>query len=177
VRKMLAKSRKGFLGPIGDDLPSLIPLVFALTMFFYVFTVTWNVFDERNRDFDNDIAILRIASILKGNSYIPNHESFAERCEEAKSIRKMNFKAGLLPLPVKENEHFGGIDIENLRFFADPREPENVYLCTNSGKEPDIESLDFLVRAFPIALEMDYKDDRGERHFFVKPMLLVVVSW
>jgi hypothetical protein len=169
-------SSKGFLGPIGDDLPSLIPIVFALTMFFYVFTFAWNTFDEKNRAFDTEISILRLASVLKANSYIPNHAVFAERCNTAKSQRGIRFKAGLLPLHVKLEERFGGIDIENPGFFTDP-ESGAVFECRNTGKEPDVESQAVLVRSFPVALERDYYDGAGERHFFVKPMLLVVIAW
>lgn len=177
-------SRKGFLGPIGDDLPSLIPLVFALTIFFYVFTFTWNSFDARNQSFDREIALLRVASTLKSNSYISNHSQFVERCEEAKGFRLVKFKAGLLELPVKMDEHFEGIDIEKIlsddkdTFFKDPFNPDAVYECGNvaSGEKIMLESVDVRIRFFPVALERDYKDS-GNRHFFVKPMLLVVVAW
>ncbi len=173
---MLKKSRKGFLGPIGDDLPSLIPLVFALTIFFYVFTFTWNAFDEKNKGFDDDISILRIASVIKANSYIPNYAIFTERCNKAKSFKRVRFKAGLLPLSVKEDEHFEGIDIESIGFFTDPNSGDT-YECRNSDEELDIKNQSILIRFFPVALERDYRDAGGERHFFVQPMLLVVIAW
>ncbi len=174
---MFRKSSKGFLGPIGDDLPSLIPLVFALTIFFSVFTFTWNIFDSRNTGFDDNIAVLRVASILKSNSYIANHSVFEGRCEEAKSQKRLKFRAGLLPLAVERDEHFGGIDLTNLEFYEDPNDPGAIYECTNvPGEEIDYENFTVIIRFFPVALEMDYEDG-GQRHFFVKPMLLVVVAW
>jgi hypothetical protein len=175
-------SKKGFLGPIGDDLPSLIPLVFALTIFFYVFTFTWTAFDEKNQSFDREIALLRVASTLKSNSYVSNYSQFVERCEEAKGFRMVNFKAGLLELPVKLDEHFEGIDVEKILsqaevFFEDPFTGD-IYKCGNVDGNDKImlESVEIRMRFFPIALERDYKKG-GNRHFFVKPMLLVVVAW
>ena len=175
-------SKKGFLGPIGDDLPSLIPLVFALTIFFYVFTFTWTAFDEKNQSFDREIALLRVASTLKSNSYVSNYSQFVERCEEAKGFRLVEFKAGLLELPVQLDEHFEGIDVEKILspgsvFFKDPNSGES-YECGNvdTAEKIPIGSVDVRMRFFPIALERDYKDG-GNRHFFVKPMLLVVVAW
>ncbi|MAG22340.1 MAG: hypothetical protein CL943_03505 [Candidatus Diapherotrites archaeon] len=171
----MMRTKKGFLGPIGDDLPSLIPLVFALTIFFYIFTFTWNTFDEKNRSFDNDISILRVSSILKGNSYIPNYSTFVERCNEANSVKRISFKAGLLPLYVRRDNSFEGIDIEELDFFSDP-ETGDTYVCSNTDEEPVLGTHEILVRFFPVALERDYRDEDG-RHFFVKPMLLVVIAW
>ena len=54
---ILLKSRKGFIGPIGDDLPSIIPLVFALIVFFSGFYLTMNVFESKQNDFDSDLAL------------------------------------------------------------------------------------------------------------------------
>ncbi len=174
------KSSKGFLGPIGDDLPSLIPLVFALSVFFAAFTSTWTVFDTNSKAFDDNIAVLRIASIVKGNSYISDYEVFVERCEEAKSLRGIRFKAWLLPLETEEDKHFGGIEIVNPIPYVDPRDSDKIYFCTNATqKEIDIfkpQDIGPPPRFFPVALEMDYKES-GERHFFVKPMLVVVIAW
>jgi len=173
-------SSKGFLGPIGDDLPSLIPLVFALTIFFYVFTFSWNVFDERNNDFANDIAILRISSVLRANSYVSGYDGFLERCNEAKGFKKVRFKAGLIPLSVRLDEHFKGIDVAEAAsgnyFFKDEFNGNLAYACSNTDEELDLLGGSFLVRFYPVALEREYVD-AGKKHFFVKPMLLVVISW
>ena len=176
---MLEKSSKGFLGPIGDDLPSLIPLIFALTIFFSVFSMAWNSFDAGNKDFEDKIAVLGIASTIKGNSYISDFTAFQGRCLEAKGQKRVFFKAGLLPLYVKEDRHFEGIDISDPEFFEDPN-TGNVFECTNATSE-DMEifrqeTINVIVRFFPIALEHDYKEN-GERHYFIQPMLLVVIAW
>src|SRR3989344_5355362 len=97
------KFKKGFLGPIGDDLPSLIPLVFALIMFFYAFTFAWNTFDKKNENFNDSKDILDLAYIMKGNSYIGissgGIDKFAENCGKAKNgASRIKFFVGLVPL-------------------------------------------------------------------------------
>lgn len=179
--RMMGKSKKGFIGPIGDDLPSLIPLVFALMIFFSVFTFTWNVFDQKNRVFDDAISIIEVSSILKSNGYIQSKSVFDERCIEAQSKKRMKFRAGLIELSTSEKDRFEWIDIEQPEYFEDPINPGDVFECTNtdSGAEenPSFGDESVVIRFFPVALERDYKDAKDERHFFVKPMLLMVVAW
>jgi len=167
---------KGFLGPIGDDLPSLIPLLFALMIFFYVFTFTWTIFDQRGNAFEDAIAALRVGNTMKGNNYMRGIESFQERCSEAQSIRNVKFMAGLLPLSTGPSKSFEGIDIETLegKFFG--TEPQK-YICTNTNLEedkPGLETSNLYLRSFPVALEFANQETGA---FYVRPMLLVVVTW
>jgi len=110
----LKKASKGFLGPIGDDLPSLIPLLFALTMFFYVFTFTWNTFDQRGRLFEDALATMRVSGVIKGNNYLRGIDTFQERCNEAQGIRRVNFLSGLLELSTGPDQRFEPVDVEDL---------------------------------------------------------------
>ncbi|MEK6941411.1 MAG: hypothetical protein AABW85_00965, partial [archaeon] len=71
---------KGFLGPIGDDLPSLIPLLFALLVFFSTFSFSFGVFNTENTSFQEDIAVLNVSRILKGTNYITSYNDFAQKC-------------------------------------------------------------------------------------------------
>ncbi len=169
-------SSKGFLGPIGDDLPSLIPLIFALMMFFYVFTFTWNIFDQRSRAFDDAIAVLRVGNTLKGGNYLRGIGMFNQKCEEAQSMRNVKFMTGLLPLSTGPGHIFKGLDIETLEedFFNIEGEK---FICSNVDLEeekPGIESSNLFIRSFPIALEFT-NTDTGL--FYIRPMLLVVVTW
>jgi len=170
------KKSKGFLGPIGDDLPSLIPLLFALVMFFYVFTFTWNVFDERGREFNDSIDALSVGNTMKGNNYIRGFEGFEQNCNESKNIKRIKFLAGLVPLSTGPGQSFSGIDIENMEslFFY---QNDQKFSCTNiledSDERPRLESQNLVVRSFPVALE--FKTSGGA--FYVRPMLLVVVTW
>jgi len=166
-----ASAKKGFLGPIGDDLPSLIPLLFALMLFFYAFTSAWNNFDRRNDDFADDLAVLRVSNALRGNNYIAGIEKFNENCETAKGTQRMHFLAGLLPLPTGKGEQFVGIDTEKI--VSGEQSFFDVFECSSSGEMPALESEKSVVRFFPVALERKEANDR----FYVKPMLLVVIAW
>jgi hypothetical protein len=170
------RRQKGFLGPIGDDLPSLIPLLFALMIFFYVFTFTWNIFDQRSQAFDDAVSALRVGNTMKGNNYLRGVDAFMERCNEAQSIRSVKFMAGLLPLSTGPNQPFGGMDIETLEesFF---RQGEVQFICTNTGlaeSGPGLETQNLYIRSFPVALEF-VNPEKGA--FYVRPMLLVAVTW
>ena len=172
----MKKTEKGFLGPIGDDLPSLIPLLFALMIFFYVFTITWTAFDERGRAFNDALSAMRVGNTLKGNNYLRGLETFQERCNEAQSLKRIKFMAGLLPLSVGPpgipGEKFEGIDIETLE--SDFFDFGGTFICTNTDERPEEISTYPITRSFPIALE--FKNDTTGV-FYVRPMLLVVVTW
>jgi len=173
----LKKMNRGFLGPIGDDLPSLIPLLFALMMFFYVFTFTWNVFDQKGAAFNDSLEALRVANTLKGNNYLRGIGSFNERCTEAQSIKRIKFMVGLLPLSTGPGQNFSGIDLETIEddFFESGDEK---FFCTNLPEDsedyPGPESVNLSIRSFPVALEF-HNETTGM--FYVRPMLLTAVTW
>jgi len=173
---MMSRMIRGFLGPIGDDLPSLIPLIFALMMFFYVFTFTWNTFDQRGQSFDDALAALRVGNTLKGNNYLRGIGTFDERCKESQSIRRIKFISGLVPLSTGPGQDFPGLDLEDLEanFFDTP---EGKYYCANVSDpddKPGLTSENLVIRSFPVALE--FKNE-ASNSFYVRPMLLVVVTW
>lgn len=180
-------AQKGFLGPIGDDLPSLIPLVFALALFFGVFSQTFEAFDSKNTLFSDSLSIVRLSEILVSNSYINGIEKFMEKCETAKSISSLNWKAGLIPLQAKkleqktQSDFFSGIDVFSLegKFFNmrafEPGLDQQFY-CSNTTEPLTYTSENITVRFYPVALEVNLLNYPSQK-FFVKPMLLVIVAW
>ena len=178
-------NRKGFLGPIGDDLPSLIPLLFALVMFFSTFTFAFKVFEDRNRDFQDDLTVLRIAKVLKTNGYISSYKEFEDLCESL-GIVHLNFRAGLTNAETAKDEYIesylGGnedeykrLDIFSVKFYTITNNAgdEKIFECANV--EPDKyltleNSTDktVITKAYPVVLE----DNR-----IVKPMHLMVMAW
>jgi len=181
-------SSKGFLGPIGDDLPSLIPLVFSLVLFFTTFTFAFNSFESRNSYFDDSVNILTISSSLKQGSYILNHAKFLESCKGL-SVSRVNFKVALVSLDDYANgtgpfDTIKRIDIErldDLAYFVSnpPNDPnaldKNVFVCSNSSKQPKNNSNNLLLKFYPVTLEThEFESIAG---FAVKPMLMVVVTW
>jgi hypothetical protein len=181
------KKQKGFIGPIGDDLPSLIPIIFSLVIFFTAFTATFSVFDKGNVRFDRTIKILKISDQMRGDKYINDISEFKDLCDTV-SISGVNFKAGLVELR-QEGSPFDQIDLQS---FVDDN--VGIYTVTNTatgedeflacpGKfehmKPNSEAI---VKMFPVAYqETDNNPDISARKivsgFAVRPMLLVVIVW
>ncbi|MBI2530455.1 MAG: hypothetical protein HYW05_04915 [Candidatus Diapherotrites archaeon] len=185
---MLEKKRKGFLGPIGDDLPSLVPLVFALIIFFSTFTYAMNSMDSRNEDFDADLATLGIARIMRSNGYITGYEDFRRLCGNI-NVSGLNYEVALVETELTydesnyagyEDQRFSGVDILDLRIFdstpniKDDEEDRKAseFFCSNIpiSELPELIEIGQRLssRVFPIVLE-DAK--------IAKPMFLVVITW
>jgi len=169
---------KGFIGPIGDDLPSLIPLLFGLVMFFSIFTLTFNSFDARNTGFNNDISVMRIARVLQSNSYIYGYDHFELLCDEL-GVVNLKFVAGISSQGTDSSSDIAE-NIFQIQFFQN--EDNEIFYCTNTESSPSIINpviSDFISlqeatqtnvvsRIFPIVVE----DEK-----IVKPMHLFVVAW
>lgn len=165
----MLKNQKGFLGPIGDDLPSLIPLVFALIIFFGAFGVTFTSFSQRTEEFRLQIDALRISTDLKGNSYYSNYSEFKELCDSVNS-KGIKFRAGLIELNKQLN-------IESPDYYSQQIiDPENgtetvLFKCENTEEELSILRLSQqkpIYRDFPVVLN---------ENFVVKPLSLFVAVW
>ncbi|MFH1256092.1 MAG: hypothetical protein V1494_02255 [Candidatus Diapherotrites archaeon] len=175
---MLKGKSRGFLGPIGDDLPSLIPLLFALVIFFSVFTFTFQVFERKSDSFQSNLDALKIVRVLKSSGYISSPDYFAQRCNEVTS-GKLKFIAGITnaaSAPEQfitdylggEQSQYRGIDVFNLNFFKSS-ETEEEFRCSNASHIPEnVSGTMLMVKILPIVVE----DKR-----IVKPMHLVVVAW
>ncbi|MEK6958018.1 MAG: hypothetical protein AABW99_03510 [archaeon] len=173
---------KGFIGPIGDDLPSLIPLLVGLVMFFSTFSVTFNAFDARNAEFDHDIALMRISRVLQSNSYIFSYRNFEALCSQV-GVSNLNFVGAISngETTPGSGDASGAAEIKNIfdiGFFTNGE--GQTFYCTNvtgvdsPKKFSDIitlkeaADLQFVSRIYPIVVE----DNK-----VVKPMHLYVVAW
>ena len=178
--------QKGFLGPIGDDLPSLVPLIFALIIFFSTFTYAMNSMDSRNDDFDADLATLNIARIMRSNGYITGMDDFKRLCGMI-NVSGMNYEIALVETELTYDEtnyasyddpQYLGVDIFDLRIFdstPDEKDDEedrknSEFSCSNLPELPELIEVEQRIssRVFPIVLE-DAK--------IAKPMFLVVITW
>ncbi|MEI7961788.1 MAG: hypothetical protein WCI04_05645 [archaeon] len=101
-------SQKGFIGPIGDDLPSLVPIVVALLLFFSIFALTLNSYNSKNADLKKQIEMTSVARELKGDSLILDVESFSKKCETLK-LKKYpyNFMAAIYSTTVNMGDVVG----------------------------------------------------------------------
>jgi hypothetical protein len=160
------KNERGFLGPIGDDLPSLIPLVFALMLFFGAFGVAFSTFNLRGKDFDLQIEALRISTDLKGNSYFSNYAGFRSVCDSI-TAKGIKFRVGLFSLDKK-------VDLTAPEYYAvvgKTPDDKNVFKCENTDEELTKDLLAIknpIVRDFPVALS---------ENFIVTPLSLVIAIW
>lgn len=120
-------NRKGFIGPIGDDLPSLIPLIFALIIFFSTFSFALARYGQMTASFENDLTVANISSILKGDSFITGSADFSKKCGTL-PVTKMKYVVGItnaMTAPeyfkkgMSNPADYQGIDVYNLKFVND----------------------------------------------------------
>ena len=83
-----SKKQKGYIGAIGDDLPSLIPLFLGIVLFFAVFINTYNVYKANTDLYSAQNEGLRIALILKEEPLIINHDFFMKICNKVETQYK-----------------------------------------------------------------------------------------
>ncbi|HLC36691.1 MAG TPA: hypothetical protein VJK05_03750 [archaeon] len=166
----MLKNFKGFLGPIGDDLPSLIPIIFGLTIFFASFTFSLNKFNEVNSLIDEKLEILKVSRGLRLNGYVSSHENFQELCESIQGT-SIKFKAGLVDFSSLRKDSAQSVIRSRDFSFIQNEDKTNRFICLKEGlleeeEIPDTARISNLV--YPIALE---------RNSVVVPVHLVVVAW
>ncbi len=117
-------NRKGFIGPIGDDLPSLIPLIFALIIFFSTFSFALARYGQMTSSFENDLTVANISSILRGDSFITGPDDFSKKCSTL-PVTKMKYVAGItnaMTAPeyfkkgMSDPSDYRGINVYDLKF-------------------------------------------------------------
>ncbi len=178
-RKRKYNSR-GYLGPIGDDIPSLIPIIVGLITFFSAFTFTLNEYNQRSAGFAADRDTLIIANSLKGDSYLSVASEFTNACTGLR-VRGLNYVAVVIDSAQWNallNEAKGNPDVPQLGFLANyVFSLNNIPLaCSNELTIPftstelaDVLSNNpYVVLSMPIALELTTA---------VVPGTLVVMTW
>jgi len=100
--------RKAFLGPIGDDLPSLIPILISLIIYFAVFNMAFQQYQALNSAFNDAKTLVTLTESLKGDSFYSNAQEFVDTCKQL-SIRGLKFKAAVIDLPAE----LSNLQIEN----------------------------------------------------------------
>ncbi len=157
-------NQKAYLGPIGDDLPSLIPLMFALIIFFSSFYMTVNTYNERTVDFENDIAVVQISASLRGTGLVSSIKQFNDSCN-ALNVRQPFFSAGLVAL----DENINLFDLDNQYKFVGG----DLFKCSNTTESLSQEKAIALnsrivTRVYPLILQENSRN---------VPVKLVVVAW
>jgi len=84
------KNKKGFIGAIGDDLPSLIPIFLGLIIFFAVFLSTYNTYKTSTGLYSLEQEAISISMILKSEPLIPDYNLFMKTCNKVSTNKKWN---------------------------------------------------------------------------------------
>lgn len=195
--------KNGFLGPIGDDLPSLIPLLFALVVFFSTFTFAFTSFDQKTQLFNLHLTAINIGRTIKGSSYISGYcnlkvgggcdaLSFETKCSQLKrDITEARFMAGLIELPLNASEEppnltgFFASSPGDRPFYDDPADDAKLsaagipgtgeFLCSSIPEAEFEQKNPFNLRAADI---VSYIFPVAlETGHAVQPMRLVVIVW
>lgn len=94
-------NKRGFLGSIGDDLPSLIPLFFALMIFFASLAYAFTTINERNNFINTYIDSLGIAKAALGDASFVDLQDF--QASSNKVVTSANYIFGLVYIPTESD--------------------------------------------------------------------------
>lgn len=106
-------SQRGFIGPIGDDLPSLIPLTIALMIFFAAFGFAFNEYEQRQSTFDQRLLLLAVGKTLKGDALIDTFDKWRAACNSLE-VNRYKFRAVVFEISTEKDAAFFAYE-----FFAD----------------------------------------------------------
>lgn len=126
-------NQRGFVGPIGDDIPSLIPLTVALLVFFGAFGFAFNSFEEKKAEFDQRLLLLSIGKTLKGDNLLDSYEKWKDACEGLE-VTRYKFKAVVFLVSTKPDASFYNYEFfhdwqDDTSFFSEP-----CYTCTGDKR-------------------------------------------
>ncbi|MEM4598580.1 MAG: hypothetical protein QW400_02725 [Candidatus Diapherotrites archaeon] len=166
----MLKRIRGYISPVGDDLPSLVPLIFALLVFFASFYSAHTIYRQTAANFALTSNAMGITSFLQSDREIDDYAEFEYICRNL-NPRGYNFRAGI----VEFKQPFERIDIyafvnEGARIFS---QDGNFFSCP---LEPE-QKLKLNSRVVVHMVPVSYKDMSALRKPITKPMLLVVVVW
>jgi hypothetical protein len=109
--KYKTKKAKGFIGSIGDDLPSLIPLFFALMLFFGALAFAFTTINERNSLINTYIDSLTIAKNALSDGSFADLNEF--KATQNNIVTMSNYIFGLIYLPSNKSDQ-EGFDFESM---------------------------------------------------------------
>lgn len=171
----MKRKQKGYIGAIGDDLPSLIPIFIGLLIFFSVFLNTYNNYKSETKSFDMHQDAIDVSMTLRTDPVITDYNHFTDICNKVNTNR--NWTAFLVDLP-QNIEDYEDVEIDNLSIIEnetqiivldenrfDPDSIQNIFYCPNTSenleefktkvKNQD-EKHQVLVYVYPINLQVEY---------------------
>jgi hypothetical protein len=71
---------KGFVGPLGDDIPSIFPIIAGILLFMATFFYAFQAIDAKNKFLEQRKATLGLAYIITEKGFVSEDE-FGKKCE------------------------------------------------------------------------------------------------
>ena len=161
----MKNNEKGFLGPIGDDLPSLIPLLFGLMIFFGTYSFALSEFTLENQEINNKLEVFQVSRVLRTDGLVDSFEDFNRLCDSI-PLTSVKFKAGLIN--VSENQ---GLSVASRDDFIEDVEGGFIYCLSPNTEFEDLEETEARRQyslIYPVALQQKK---------VVLPVHLVVTAW
>ncbi len=183
-------SSKGFIGPIGDDLPSLVPIVISLVIFFSIFALTLSTYNSKNALIRQQIEMTSVARELKGDSLILGVDQFNNKCNDLRLKRyPYSFMAGIYSVETELGRvvddfsriGLGEINPNEADFFKQKNSlgEETSFFCSYlraGASEFSINKKQYSVRFYPIAVQYPIEVN-GEQHYLVVPGIMAMIFW
>ncbi len=184
-------SSKGFIGAIGDDLPSLIPIVVSLLLFFSIFAITLNSYNSKNLEIRQELSLLSISRGMKGESILLSVDQFLDRCESVK-LKKYEYNF-MIAVYSSESDVFldpnfdpivdfqnSSLDdpSENFLTKKDFEDEEQSFFCyyKKVGGTEFSRKINYITRAYPLAVQITQKIN-GEDYELISPSIMYMVVW
>jgi hypothetical protein len=164
-------NKKGYIGAIGDDLPSLIPLFVGLTVFFAVFLNTYNVYRDNTDLYSLRNDAINISGIMKEEPLIADQNQFIKSCSRVNT--KYNWNAFVTPFDLNA-DNYRGLDVSDLNsdVLLKHWEETNSKLICNSAEldklQTALENKDVTIFKYPITVQ---------QKFFAEPAWLYIAVW
>jgi len=115
--------KKGFIGSIGDDLPSLIPLFFALMIFFVGLAFAFTTINTKNITINTYVDSLTIAKTALSDASYSNYDEFLETNKSLVTLS--NYIYGLI--------YFDDPEFNLESFFEGNLQDAFIKLCSNKN--------------------------------------------
>jgi len=107
--KAFCDKQKGFIGAIGDDLPSLVPIFFSLLIFFGTLSYVFITLNEKNTYLEKYFESISVSKEALGSSFFSGYAEFEERVASINTTE--NYIVGLIYDPnLLGNEGGGTVD-------------------------------------------------------------------
>jgi len=173
-------NKKGYIGAIGDDLPSLIPLFIGLTIFFAVFLNTYNVYRNNTDLYSLRNDAINISGIIKEEPLISDQNQFLKSCARVNTNYQWN--AFVTPFDLNAEKYKGlnlsdlGDDNILLKHWRETGDPPRKLACNPEGLptyglpelKSALENKDVTIFKFPITVQQE---------LFAEPAWLYIAVW